>query len=386
MPRFARKYSRSTFKSGKSRRYKSPRTKFLKKGKFARFKKIRGARKSGRSKMSIAAEMAKVLPDQVYLNNYPDVISVAGTANQKATQIMWAIQQLSSQTDSVQVAPVNMMPHDLSILQQILNQQIASLATTTMEVGPRPTAQLLVKSWKVTGRFTNLETGPVELIHYRCRARRDFSATGAASSIQDTVVNGFLDTSQLSVNPITGVTGQALSTTYGATPFMNPRFTSTVQVLRSKTYTLAPGRSIKLGYSLNKPRLWKNEDFNFGLAPDGDGSSLTARAILKGQHFSVFCLRGTFATNSANNAGYRTGVGNASVGVIYHHEIHYATISPQVMQASAMNALPGFAFGGAAYPLPIVATQPFSTINETSGARVLATTFADTINDAEMTN
>lgn len=385
MPRFAKKYSRSTFKSGKSRRYKSPRTKFLKKGKFARFKKIRRARKSGRSKMSIAGEMAKVLPDQVYLNNYPDVVSVAGTANQKATQIMWAVQQLSSQTDSIQAAPTNLMPHDLTILQQILASQITSVATATARLAERPTAQLLVKSWKVSGRFTNLETGPIELIHYRCRARRDFSATGAASSLQDTVVNGFVDTNPLS-NPYTGVTAQTLSTTYGATPFMNPRFTASVQVLRSKTYQLAPGRSIKLGYSLNKPRLWKNEDFNFGLAPDGDGSSLTARAILKGQHFSVFCLRGTFATNSANNAGYRTGVGNASVGIIYHHEIHYATITPQVMQASAMNALPGFAFGGAAYPLPIVATQPFSTINETSGARVLATTFPDTINDAEMTN
>ena len=66
---------------------------------------------------------------------------------------------------------------------------------------------------------------------------------------------------------------------------------------------------------------------------------------------------------------------------MYSHKVHYATITPQAMQSSAMNAIPGFGLTDCAYPLPIMATWPYNTINETTGVRVAGTTYATTIQD-----
>lgn len=383
MPRrmaFRKKSFKRTFsKSAGRKRYKS-------RGKKSRYSKIKKSRSKGRSKLSIARQLASVMLDQVYMDNYPDLVSVAGTANQKATQFIWGAQQLSSQTDSIQQPPYNLMCHDPSILQQIMAQQIRYAAgTDVVALGGAPTAQVLIKNWKVSAKIKNVETGDIELIHYRCKARRDLTSINGSGGINTILNTGPTDTSFQS-GPATGITPQILATTYGAEVFDNPRFTAAVQVLYSKKYYMKPNKCITLSFSKKSPRLWKTEDFNFGAAPDADGSTSTARTCLKGQTFSVFVIRGTFATNSANTAGYRVGAGNAAVGILYSHKVHYAVITPSVMQTSANNALPGFGFGGCAYPLPIVATQPFSTINETTGVRVLGTTFPDTINDSEMTN
>lgn len=345
--------------------------KFSRKGKKYTKRTRSGFKSKGRSKLSIAKQMAAILPDQVYLDNYPDAVTVNGTNNTKATQIIWGSKQTSSDTDSVQISPINLMPSDLSILQQIMYQQLSTVSfvappgpSAGISAGSCPTAQLLIKSWSVEAVITNLETGPIEFTHYRCKARRDFSGPGSNISLAGVITGGPTDTAIVGGGAVpTGITNQVLSTTYGATPFMNPRFTATIHILKTKKYILAPGKSIRLKYIDKNARLWKNEDFNMGNVPDGDGSTSPNRTILKGQRFSVFQMAGTFATNSTNNAGYRTGVGNAAVGILYQHKVHYAAITPQVMQTSANNAVTGFGFGNAYYPLPIVANVPYSAIS-----------------------
>jgi len=374
---------RRSFKKTKFRSRSYRRKAYKKKGTFARKKKVL---KSRGSKLATAIQMAQLLPDQVYLDNYADLVSVVGNAGTKAVQTIWGTQQSSlGTTNSVQVPPVNLMPHDLGILQQIMAQQLdgaGQLGSGAESI----TAQLLIKSWTSEATIKNVETGDIELTHYRCRARRDLAGgAGDSASLPQIINNGFTDTADPGVPP-TGVTSQVLYTTYGATPFMNPRFVSSVHVLHSKTYRMAPGKSIKLRYTNRKPRLWKNEDFNFGQVSDGDGSNAVKRGILKGQTFSVFVLRGTYASNLTNAAQYRIGAGNASVGIIYQHKVHYACIAPQIMQTSAMNALAGF--DSCHYPLPIVANQPYSVITPSAGpagTRQLALTDVFTIPNGAQT-
>lgn len=328
----------------------------------------KGRKSSSLSKMSFALQMAKQLPDQVYLFNNTDYVTVAGTTNSKATQIMWCQQaDVSDVTNSIAGPLINLMPHDLNIVQQILAQQPASIQSNTGTVGSlinNPTAQVLIKSWQTSMSIRNLETGPISFTHYRCKARRDFGPTDSVvSGPQGVLQNGFADASVSTTTLPTGVTNPLLYTTLGATPFMNPRFVATVKVVKVKKYELRPGARINLKYTLARPRLWKNEDFNFGQPPDADGSGLPPRSILKGQMFSVFVMHGTFATNSSATAGYTKGVGNAAVGIVQMHKVHYATITPQVMQTSGINAIAGFTIGQCGYPQPVIANYPYSAVS-----------------------
>lgn len=311
------------------------------------------------SKLAVARQLAVALPNQVYLTNNQDYVTYIGVNNTKAGQFMWAQQQdvSSGETDSIAQAFVNLMPHDLGIVQQIMYQQLSILSGA---VSGAITAQVLIKNWQCEATIKNAETGPIELTHYRCRATRDFGPLNSSTSPQSVLINGFLDTN--TVSPPTGVTNPVTAGLLGATPFMNPRFTAMVHVLKSKKYYMKTGGKITLRYTQNSPRIWKNEDFNFGQGADGDGSTPTIRSILKGQHFSVFVINGTWATASAPTSSYRHGVGNASVGIIQKHRINYATITPQVTQTSAMNAVPGFTDQNCGFPLPIVGNQPYSAI------------------------
>lgn len=299
-------------------------------------------------------------PDQVHLHTYVDIVNGVGVTNAAAIQGYWGKRQVASQVGSVGGPLVNL--HLKS--NQVLSEVMAC-------VGMLATGRLIVKSYSTNCKITNLDRGNVEIMHYRCRARHDFSAAGAAE-LSTIIGVGFGD------SVATANVGDAIfnapinNSTFGGTLFMNPRFTAHVKILKVKTRTLKPCATWFLGYKTRKPSIHPLERFNYGVLPSATGAVLPFREISRGQTFSVFMARGTIATNqSAPAAGHQIGICNWSLGFVYQVKLHYLLAYPEDNVSSAVTQGAAFSVGVDRVPAPLIINQPNSTI-DALGARIYA--------------
>jgi len=191
----------------------------------------------------------------------------------------------------------------------------------------------------------------------------------------------------------TGVSGVVLMNQYGARFFDSPMLCSFLKVLSQKSRFLKPSAVANFKFSSKKPRIVNWPDWNQPTAasvtnnpPDLDGSSVVTRQLLRGCTVSIFILRGTAATDGTATAGYRIGIGNASVLIQARIECDWQAISPNYQTASHYQGTQGFSSGACGYPLPITAVYPIvDVVNTTTGARVPITTNPNTITDQDMT-
>jgi len=355
--------------------------KFFKgRGKFSNKKKSKNAQR-GRL-------MQQMIHSHPFLWNFTDTVDVTGTSNAPAVQLMWGqAQNLSSNLGAGVVSAIS----NLGLLDGVLVEMLSGAITRqtsgeTLTVTP-VAPSFVIKSVKWQTVVTNHTTGKVLFWHYRCKARRDFGSSNSVNSgIQTVLTTGFTTVQAPNPAAATGVGDTLASTTYGTTPFDNPVFTRFNKVIRSKRYVIPPGGSIIISIKTSRPRLVHYRDYvqdTTTTAPDADGSTAVSKQLLKGGTYSVFMARGTVASDLSNDAGYRVGIGNVHLSLINNVRIDYGYIRPQARYGSVLPSVAGFTEGDCAYPLPIVANQPYSTINDGTGVRVLATSQPFTIVDAD---
>lgn len=328
---------------------------------------FRGARKV--KKDMILEHMLKSIPAQSYLSSYVDSVQQVGTTNTRAVQVMWGNQQ--SQLSALALGSTT-VPRSLVNLHLTPNVLMANLLAQNTQAGAGAiTAQILLRDCAQKCRMTNLSTGSVIITEYRVRARHDQiqAASGANSTCQvsDVITNGFADASSASGTGDAVYQTPLTSDTYGATPFMNPRFVQQYKVIKVRKFELQPGKSKVFGYKTLKPRVIKNEDFNQGVAPfliNPPAGQTAFKQVSKGQSFSVFQAQGTIASSiEATAAVNNIGVGNITIGMIYETKMHYSIIAPANVYSHGSTRIPGFSAGVASFPAPLVITHPDSAVS-----------------------
>lgn len=325
---------------------------FSKKRSFSRKRKAFGSRKrrkfggGGFASRVRAVVMKQMTADNSYLLNYADAANSVGTINQVANQLMWAWNIVTSGGVTTSTTS-NLHLDDPQVLQSIATNIDSALTT-----------KFTRKSASIECIIQNTETAPMWIWEYRCQARANQTIMP-----HTTLISGFSDAS-------TGIVAKVTATDVGATPYMSPRFTSQFKIVKVKKRFLNPSKHWKITYSLKKPRAYSAESF----APAG-----VAYKMLRGQRFSVFCIHGTFGSNTAANSGARIGISTAAVGIVYKIRYHYSWMDDQTIATGANEHLYGFTAGAtnattAHVAHPIVTNHPDSAVatgtTNTAGDRV----------------
>lgn len=236
------------------------------------------------------------------------------------------------------------------------------LADIISSISANKTARMTRQSCKKRVTLTNLNTADVDVYHYRCKARQDSELSPEAVLIQ-----GFADSSATGLGST-----PASSIMFGATPFMNNRFTALYKIVGVKKRTLAPSQTWKLSFKTMKPRMFAKER----ISPNGNTFD-----ILKGQSISVFVAQGTFAANPNADVTKRYGVGNVDLGMVCTGTYHYSWTNDISSASGVTQDLYGFTREGTAttgphQAVPIVMNQPMSSISD--GANVAGSRQFDT--------
>lgn len=320
-------HRRRTFKRkrnvGKKRNFKRKRfgsRKFKKRGGFASRVK--------------AVVMKQLTADSSWVVSYADIAASAGTINVLSQQLLWASNQtLTGGIAADQQLNLHMdRPKDLDVI------------STSIVSGD--TIRFTRKTTVNEVHISNLSTGPIWFWEYRCQSRKD-----SLISPHVTLTDGYSDAA-------TGLGGALAATTIGATPFMNPRFVAQNKILKVKKRYVNVGKSFMIRYSLKKPKQFNRENFAPNAVP---------WVVQRGDRFSVFCIQGTFAANSAASAGQTAGIGTAQVGLVFKKSYHYSWISDVSGERGQSELLYGFTPGNTTatsgkQPMPIISTHPDSAI------------------------
>lgn len=380
----SKKFSKGKKKFGK-KKFGQKKKKFGKKKSYSRSKKTK--------KSMVLDHLVKSIPAMSYLSTYVDTVQVTGTTNAKAIQTMWGTQQaalqsgsLGSTTTAASLVNLQLTPNVLLAAMMATNSALNNL------VSLGPTTQILLRDCSQKCRMTNLSTGTAIVTEYRCRARHDCvqgaSAAVTTTSVSDIITNGWADVQAATAGGDATYQTKLDNTSYGSTPFMNPRFVQHFKVLKVKKRELLPGRSIKFGYKTLKPRIVKNEDFNPGNTPfliNVPAGQTAFKQVLKGQTFSVFVAQGTIASSVEATASTNViGIGNVTLGLIYETLIHYSVISPSITESHGSTRIAGFSAGVGSYPMPIMAVHPDSSL--AAGVRTYAAAGNEpfSVRDAQM--
>lgn len=356
-----------------------------------RSRSVRRPRKwSKKRKLSLKKHLTvkSLMQPQRYVVDYMDQATVDGTTNSPAAQLMWGTAQNQTSFTGAATSSTfcNLGMFDGQVIQLVMAAagSAAGAASATIT-----TSKMLVNSYRTQQTFTNVTTGRIELVHYRCIARKDIGQVASSLGVPALLAN------QVAVAPFgatAGIKQPPLATDYGCRPFDLPLFCKYVKVLKSRTHYLRPNGVKTFTFKNKKPKVVNWLDYAVAstaspsaAAPDPDGST-SIRQLPRGSAFSLFILRGTAATNVAATAGYRAGIGNASVLIVSKVEVNYQVITPNLQTAAMYQGLQGFSAGAAYYPMPITGVyQMIDTVNTTTGARVPITTNATTLPDTDMT-
>lgn len=311
------------------------------------------------------------MPTHTFLKTYMDSVSVIGTTAGPAIQGMWGTRVQAGSLGSTSVPPVNLQLHPLDIYTQIVTNY-ASYMSAGGNNNLADTARILVRDLSQRVRVTNMGTGPCIFTEYRCRARRDISGSGPvsiATIITSADANNIPGPS--SGSPDTVTVSPIVYTTYGSTPFMNPRFVAACKIIKVRRREIMPGKAASFAYRTSKPRVISNEAAAWGTDLPADGSTPLNRAVLKGQSFSVFVAQGTVATASTSTvaAPNNVGIGNVHLGLVYETKANWSYMLGNTRTTWGVQQTPGFSLGSDAFPAPIVQNQPISVITAGTGVR-----------------
>lgn len=300
----------------------------------------------------------KMLGDRTWLTSWVDHPALNQSNMNTAVQLMWGTNtidsgyaeqkvtnpdgggevKVSTQANYVATQLGNLMIMDPYILSIALKSNNVALAG-----GLEHATKFLVKSYSTKARVTNTETGPIELIEYRVRARRQQQAIGG--KVDQYLTNGYQDADQ-------DVIGDGLinANTYGATPFDLPRFVKENKVVKVKKFMLAPGQFKDLAYKIKGPRNLAYNDLYTGSTGASIGNLVSAR---KGDSWSVFCMRPTITGRRANPVG-KFGVTPVSCAITYQVRVKYCQLYDSANRVtSALTSIPGVING--AVPAPVYA-------------------------------
>lgn len=309
----------------------------------------------GSSRKSFARKvMMSVAADNVYFQDYSDVVELKQTDSSDAIQSMWAMNQSNSGvllSTTGAVAPgiiANLGIWDPIMIYSIFNAFFPSTDPPTL------TKQLYFSKWSTTARITNIETNPIELIEYRCRVRRGLPNGTADAPYKklDALLrhSGDADSMTTAVLPTT----KLYFSRYGCTAFDLPRWCREIKILKTKNWNMAPGQSIEIGYKAAKGRMMTLGDAYMQTLTAGDTPLLLD--AMKGETFSLFVMRGTFVGKASLADGLRYGLGGARVGIIYKTKIHFRNLHPESRHTGIYQSLPGISGGATAAPTVNVVT------------------------------
>lgn len=234
--------------------------------------------------------------------------------------------------------------HFLNVLDPEIIRALMSEVLGNATVSPIDRLTLLFA--KQSMEVTNLENGPVEIVHYRVRAKDNAifwkasicngyanwvgqsAPIGSSVPVNGTVIPLFLPgptpndkvmTQNLVprfalAGAIAGPdTGCGFEVPVNQSLTMNTGIHTHFRVMSIKTYKLNPGKKLRLSYSIKKPRsipMWNYVSNAYAGAP-----TLQNFGIIRGHSMSFFVLRGTTAVSPGATEGYNVGLGNVNCAV-----------------------------------------------------------------------
>ena len=282
----------------------------------------------------------KLFGERTWVREYADSIKCVGTTGAAAIQNIWAANEEKSVTLAAGEYN-NLQLFDPSVMWFLLNSIYGDASSI------RKTTKIFIHQYTVSAKITNTETGPCDLIEYRCAARRDqpyHNDNQPLSGANLLARDGFLDASY---NTASGMGAAQAYTQFGVGLFTNPAWCRQYRIRKVRTMTLAPGETREIKYSFKGYKCIGMETIQ-----PISGSSNTPRDVLAHTGLSVFCLRGRFGQHGTGTAGYQQGVTNASIGIIYHIAIRYTVPALGYIEANHVNDLAGYGYGVAVAPAP----------------------------------
>lgn len=290
--------------------------------------------------------MDQIASENSYLENYIDHVTIGTEAKDAAAlQTMWVINQTAASGGLGAASRYNLMMHDPTILQLIL-QNIEAVQTT----------KCTIKNYAVSARIVNAGTAPITLWEYRCRARNDYQ-----TDLQPTLEGGFSDAG-------TGIGAKPTSVVLGATPFQNPAWCSQFKITKVKRWNLRPAGVKYIKYKQKK---------NYQVTMERISPDANLKSILRGKSVSVFVVQGTFGYLATNTAGKRYGIVPPNVGIEYQTKVHYSWLKDESVAHGYNQYQTGLTEEAAQVPAPIVINHPDSAVGigaEAAGTRINAST------------
>lgn len=321
----------------------------------------RSKSRGGGVSKSFVAKLSRALTAVQHLQySLQDRITVTGTLNSVATQIMWTGLKLLTQ-GGVTITGARNALHldDPKVLLECGYQASAG----GVDIAPN---KIVRNSYKTMYKITNAQSSPCEIWEYRCMARQDLSAA-AFDTVEEVLASAFGRTgtgTQLGTAVIS-------STVPYATPYMSNPFVTQFKILKVKKRTLMPARWWTLKYARLKPKQFNLGKFMQGGVFDASTDEPTIK-MARGDTFSLFVAKGTAASNEESNAGFEIGLSNVNLLVELMVNVAFCQVKGELQATAGGTRLAGFG-NSAQIPLPQVQNQPLYTIITGNPAAAIGT-------------
>lgn len=243
-----------------ARRRRTTTRKYMRRGRFARFKRKRGAFRRG---------VQKVVMGTLTADNSIITSSTGKLLSSQGGQFIYPPSAGLTAGGSVPGPEVMMNPRILDLIAQQI--QIASVGTT----------KFTVKNYTIKHSMRNGKNVDVYIDRYRCTARSDIPIS-AYTDLGTLVTQGFADNNAMA-SPLNTPLAHSV---WGVTPYQNPQLTSACRIKYLKTYHLLPGQEVHYTRKRLRPKDVRREHFNPGHA------ATSPFIVLRGQSFEIYCGRG----------------------------------------------------------------------------------------------
>ncbi|AIF71511.1 hypothetical protein [McMurdo Ice Shelf pond-associated circular DNA virus-4] len=178
-------------------------------------------------------------------------------------------------------------------------------------------------AYKVSGKVTNMSNHAADVVHYRCRVRKDVPPVQVGSTLgtfQTIVQSGFLGNNNglgnAAVDGVNQVQGASCTIPQAYSLFENVQFVKHFKITKVKTHHMEPASSFKLFYKLSKPRVVKHNDYT-------NLTNAYLQELYGGQYFSVFVIRGVLGYDKSLAANLQLGYTGADIAYEQHIEVDY---------------------------------------------------------------
>lgn len=133
-------------------------------------------------------------------------------------------------------------------------RNIAYKIVTRLGLSPPYDISFQVQKASILSRLTNCSNFAMDIVGYKCKARRDLPNvapfTSGDNSVKEIIGRGFSDAGIDALNRGAGNTGLLQS---NLSPYDSPMFTQTFKIVKRTKVHLRPGKTAKFGVFLKKP-------------------------------------------------------------------------------------------------------------------------------------